>query len=89
MEIIHSDVCQITESNTLDKEKYFVIFVDDKSRYTTVSLLKTKDQVFDKFISYMRLIERQTGKLMEIVRSDNGGEYCSNKFSRLFQADWD
>ncbi|GJW32374.1 retrovirus-related pol polyprotein from transposon TNT 1-94 [Tanacetum coccineum] len=40
-----------------------------------VYTLKTKDQVLDVFKQFHVLVERQTGKKLKCIRSDNGGEY--------------
>ncbi|KAD2804590.1 hypothetical protein E3N88_37967 [Mikania micrantha] len=37
--------------------------------------LKSKDQVFDVFKQFHALVERQTGKKLKCIRTDNGGEY--------------
>ena len=56
--------------------KYFLTFIDDYSRRTWVYFLKLKSEVFDKFLAYKSLVEKQF-KLI----SDNGGEYVNNKFT--------
>ncbi|RDX87768.1 hypothetical protein CR513_30719, partial [Mucuna pruriens] len=38
--------------------------------------LKTKNQVLEKFKQFQALVERQLGKKVKCIRSDNGGEYC-------------
>jgi len=38
--------------------------------------LKTKDQVLEKFKEFHVLVERQSGKKLKHIRTDNGGEYC-------------
>ena len=41
--------------------------------------MKHKFKVFDKFMEYQCMIEKQTRKYIEIFRSDRG-EYLSSKF---------
>ncbi|GJQ74413.1 hypothetical protein Trydic_g21284 [Trypoxylus dichotomus] len=48
LEIIHTDVCGPMRVKSLSKAKYFVEFVDDYSRYTTVYFVITKDEVLEK-----------------------------------------
>ena len=78
--IIHSDVCGPMQANSLGGNKYFVTFIDDKSRFTAVYFMKTKDQVLDKFKEYEAMVTNITGKKIKILRSDNGGEYTSKEF---------
>ncbi|RDX83248.1 hypothetical protein CR513_35855, partial [Mucuna pruriens] len=41
-----------------------------------VYTLKSKDKVLEKFKHFQALVERQSGKKVKCIRSDNGGEYC-------------
>ena len=49
LEIIHSDVCSPTSSNSLSGYAYYVYFINDFSRKTWVYFMKNKDEVFSKF----------------------------------------
>jgi len=55
---------------------YFVTFNDDHSRKLWVYVLKTKDQMFGVFKQFQASVERETGKKLKCVRTNNGGEYC-------------
>jgi len=57
-----------------------VIFIDDYSRKTWIYFLKTKDEVFDRFSEFRALVENQSGRWIQVLRSDNGSEYTSNEF---------
>ena len=35
----------------------------------------------DKFVQFVKFVEIQTGRRIKVLRSDNGGEYVSNKFA--------
>lgn len=45
-------------------------------------LLK-KSEAFPKFKTWLAMVERETGKLMKCLRSDNGGEYTSTEFKQF------
>lgn len=83
LEIIHSDLCGPLQTATHSGAKYFLTFIDDKSRYTYVYLLKHKDEVFTKFKTYKNEVENQLNKKIKIIRSDNGGEYRSQEFDEF------
>lgn len=85
LEIIHSDVCEVTDGTTWDGDKYLCSFIDDKSRFTVVFPLKTKNEVFEKFKEFKRYAEKQTGKSIKILRSDNGGEYKNHYFDQYLK----
>jgi len=54
---------------------HLVTFIDDYSMKLWVYVLKTKDQVLEKFKEFHVLVERQSGKKLKRIRMDNGGEY--------------
>ena len=74
--------------------KYMLTFTDDFSRYTTAYFIISKSEVLSKFTEYENSVEKHTGhhimKLnilaeedVEVLRSDNGGEYTSDKFTKF------
>ena len=50
-------------------------------------LLKSKDQVFDRFLEWETLVENSSGKRLKILCTDNGVEYVSNKFESYLKAE--
>ena len=75
LEIIHTDICGPFDVNSFNKEKYFITFIDDFSRYGHVNLLHEKSQSVNALEVYINEVERQLDKKVKIVRSDRGGEY--------------
>jgi hypothetical protein len=59
---------------------YYVTFIDDYSRKTWLYLLKSKDEVFNKFQKFKAEIENLTNKKIKTLRTDNGGEYTLKEF---------
>jgi len=49
---------------------------------TWIYCIKNKSDVFDTFKKWKDLVEIEIGKKLKCLRSDNGGEYCSNEFGR-------
>uniref|UniRef100_A0A2N9FLT3 Integrase catalytic domain-containing protein n=1 Tax=Fagus sylvatica TaxID=28930 RepID=A0A2N9FLT3_FAGSY len=80
LDLAYSDVCGPIEVESLGGNRYFVTFIDDASRKVWVYVLKTKDQVFQLFKKFHAMVERQKGKSLKCLRTDNGGEYTSNEF---------
>lgn len=65
------------------KYKYFVTFTDDHSRWCEVRFLRNKSDVLEAFVEYKNYVEKQTGKTIKNLQSDNGKEYCNAKFDKL------
>jgi hypothetical protein len=80
LDLIHSDVCGLMLVKSLGGSSYYVIFIDEYSRKTWLYLLKTKDEVFNKFQEFKAEIENLTNKKIKTLRTDNGGEYTSKEF---------
>ncbi|RDY03729.1 hypothetical protein CR513_12653, partial [Mucuna pruriens] len=78
LELVHSDVCGPLKVKSFSRALYFVTFIDDCSRKLWVYVLKTKDQVLEKFKHLQALVERQSSKKVKCIRFDNGGEYCGS-----------
>ena len=74
LDLVHSDVCSTSEKS-LGGAQYFVTFIDDHSRKVWVYPLKMKDQVLQTFKEFHASVERETGRKLKCLRSDNGGEY--------------
>jgi len=81
LDFVHSDVCGPMQTTTFSDKRYFVTFIDDKSRFCVVFLLRSKSEVLDKFVQFIKFAETQTGRRVKVLRSDNGGEYVSSKFA--------
>ena len=70
-------------SPSLNGYLYYVIFIDDFSRKTWIYFLKTKDDKISKFQEFKASVEKQTGKHIRALRTDNGGEFESHHFVDL------
>jgi hypothetical protein len=55
-------------------KKYFMLFIDDSTRYCYVYLLKTKDEALDFFKIYKAEVENQLERKIKRLHSDHGGE---------------
>jgi len=72
---------------SLGGARYFVTFIDDKTRYIEVTMLKKRSDVFAAFKKYLARVERQNGKKMLKIRSDNAKEYISKEFNEFLEAE--
>ena len=84
LELVHSDVCGKISENSIGGA---LTFTDDKSRYSWVYIIKTKDQVFDCYLEWKALVEKATKRKVRTLRTDNGGEYTSTQFNNYLKAE--
>ena len=68
---------------SLGKSVYYVSFIYDFSRNTWIYFLMKKYKVFDRFKEFKSLAENQIEKIIKVLRTDNGREFCRNEFEEL------
>ena len=64
-------------------DKYYVIFVDDYTRFTWLFFLKHKSEVFTVFLHFKVFVENQFKSKIKILRTDGGGEYMKINLSHF------
>lgn len=75
--LVHSDICGPMKVSSLGGANYFVTFIDDRTRFITIVMLKKRSDVFKAFRKYKERVERETEKKIIRFRTDNGKEYLS------------
>ena len=83
LERVHTDVCGPFSVASTTKHKYYVIFVDEFSRKCWIFFMQKKDKKFFEFYEFKALVEKELGKKVKALRSDNGGEYIYNEFKNF------
>ncbi|CAI7776259.1 unnamed protein product [Closterium sp. NIES-54] len=84
LQTLHMDVWGPARVTGQGRERYFLLVVDDYTRYTTVFPLRSKGEVPDVLIPWIRTLclqlRERFGKDLRVLRlhSDRGGEFCSD-----------
>ena len=81
LELFHGDLCGPITPATLSGNRYFLLLVDDFSRYMWIALLDTKDAAPTAIKRIQAAAERKSGKKLLTLRTDRGGEFTSAEFS--------
>jgi len=55
--------------------QYYVSFIDDFSKFTWIFLLKNRSDVYQVFLDFQKLVERQFNRKIMTMQTDWGGEY--------------
>jgi len=85
-ERIHTDVCGPFSVASTAKHRYYVIFLDDFSHKCWIFFMQKKSETYSKFCEFKALVEKELGKKVKDLRSDNGGEYISDEFKDFYEA---
>lgn len=80
LELIHGDLCGPITPERPSGNRYFLLLVDDFSRYMWVYMLREKGEAFDAFKHFRALVENGPEKI-KALRTDRGGEFCSKYFN--------
>ncbi len=84
LEMIHSYVWT-TKTKSIGGCKYYISFIDDHIRKVWVYFMKHKGEVFQHFLNFKTMVEKEKGVSIKCLRFDGGGEYFSNEFSEYLK----
>ncbi|KAL1215124.1 Retrovirus-related Pol polyprotein from transposon TNT 1-94 [Cardamine amara subsp. amara] len=76
-EMVHCDIWGPYRIPSHSGARYFLTIVDDYSRGTWVYLMNMKSETPTKLRYFLAMINRQFGKLVRTIGSDNGSEFLS------------
>ena len=80
LELTHGDLCGPISPTTPGGNSYFLLVVDDCSRYMWLEVLRSKDEALKFFKKICALAENEHGLKLRVFRSDRGGEFNSGQF---------
>uniref|UniRef100_A0A5S6QG42 Retrovirus-related Pol polyprotein from transposon TNT 1-94 n=1 Tax=Trichuris muris TaxID=70415 RepID=A0A5S6QG42_TRIMR len=84
--LVHCDLMGPLDESSWGGSKYMLCVIDDATRYVWVCFLRSKANVLNKFKIWKTRAERQTGKTLLKVRTDNGLEFCSRNWETFCDA---
>lgn len=81
LELVHGDLCGPITPATPGGKKYFLLLVDDFSRFMWMELLPSKDCAPAAIKRIRAATESQSGHKLSSLRTDRGGEFTSSDFT--------
>ena len=72
-------MCGPMTEKVLESGSYFMLLVDDYTIIPWVCFLKKKSEAFKHFVIFIEMVENETDLKITTLRSDNSGEFTSNK----------
>ena len=81
-ELIHSDVW-MSSIVSVSGFCYYILFMDDYTRYTWIYPMHKKSKVFIHFNNFITFIFNQFSTMVKILQSDGGKEYDHLSFRQL------
>nr|XP_016483291.1 PREDICTED: uncharacterized protein LOC107803999 [Nicotiana tabacum] len=83
LDLLHMDLCGPMMVASRGGKKYIFVIVDDYSRFTHTLFLRTKDETFEVFVSFVKKIQVKMGNKVACIRSDHGTEFDHVKFDEF------
>lgn len=83
LQLVHSDVCGPMGTDSYDKKKYLLMFIDDYTYFTATYTLSKKSEVFKYFKQLQAMAEAHFNMKLSRLRCDNGREYLSTKMKNF------
>lgn len=87
MGLVHSDICGPINTESLGGARYFVTYTHDCTCYTETTMLRNRSDVLEAFKNYKLKAEKQAGRQIKKLRTDNGREYLSNAFKDVLKSE--
>lgn len=84
LELVHGDLCGQITPPTPGGKSYFLLIVDDFSRYMWLELLSTKDEALVYFKKVVAVAKVESGHRLKAFRTDCGGEFNSGAFVTFY-----
>ncbi|GJW15105.1 gag-pol polyprotein [Tanacetum coccineum] len=79
-DLVHSDVWGPSPVYTKGGSRYYVLFIEDFTRYTWVYLMKRMFNFLTILKEFRALVKTQHSTVIKCFRNDLGREYTSNEF---------
>ncbi|GJS06059.1 retrovirus-related pol polyprotein from transposon TNT 1-94 [Tanacetum coccineum] len=84
LQLLHMDLCGPMWLESINGKKYFLVIVDDYSRYTWTHFLRSKDETPEVLIDFLRLVQRGLDAQVRIVQTDKGTKFLNKTLHAYF-----
>lgn len=84
LELVHADLCGAISPPTPGGRRYFLLLVDDHSRFMWLVLLATKDGAAEALKRFQAEAQTEARRKLRTLRTDRGGEFTSNALAAHF-----
>jgi transposase InsO family protein len=74
---VHGDLCGPITPATPGGRRYFLLLIDDLSRYMWVMVLGSKGET----VNAIRRAEAECSRKLRVLRTDNGSEFTAAEFA--------
>ena len=80
LEMLHIDLCGPMRIMSKGGKRCVCVIVDGYSRFTWTLFLASKDETFEKFVAFLKKVEKRVGHSLVLLRCDHGTEFENSHF---------
>lgn len=84
LELVHGDVYGTITPATLGGRRYFLLLIDDHTRYMWVVLMSGKGDAAASVQRIQAMAEAESRRKLRVIRTNNSGEFTSVEFARNY-----
>ena len=86
LDLVHCDLWGPSPIASNDNYRYYVIFVDDHSRFSWLYPLKAKSDFSRVLVGFLNMVQTQFSRKIKIFQSDGGTEFFNHHVKSIFEA---
>ena len=86
LQLLHCDLWGPSPILSLVGFKYYVLLIDDFTRYSWMFPIKLKSDFYHVFVNFCTLVENQFNTSIKMIRTDGGGEFSTKLLAKFLQA---
>ncbi|GJU31882.1 retrovirus-related pol polyprotein from transposon TNT 1-94 [Tanacetum coccineum] len=83
--LLHMDLYGPMRIQSINGRKYILVIVDDYSRFTWVKFLRSKDEVPEFVIKFLKMIQVLLNATVHNIRTDNGTEFVNQTLKAYYE----
>ncbi|GJR63011.1 putative ribonuclease H-like domain-containing protein [Tanacetum coccineum] len=83
--LLHMDLYWPIRIQSINGRKYILVIADDYSRFTWVKLLRSKDEVPEFVIKFLKMIQVRLNAIARNIRTDNGTEFVNQTMKAYYE----
>ncbi|GJU28061.1 retrovirus-related pol polyprotein from transposon TNT 1-94 [Tanacetum coccineum] len=83
--LLHIDLCGPIRIQNINGRKYILVIVNDYSRFTWVKFVRSKDEVPEFVIKFLKMIQVRLNATIQNIRTDNGIKFVNQTLRAYYE----
>ncbi|GJR37074.1 retrovirus-related pol polyprotein from transposon TNT 1-94 [Tanacetum coccineum] len=83
--LLHMDLCGPMRIQSINGRNFLLVIVDDYSRFTWVKFLRSKDEVLEFMIKFLKMIQVCLNATIRNIKTNNGTEFVNQTLRAYYE----